>query len=376
MLAEALASDRKSFSLLPLRPVSFPSNNIRTLWPQVRIYARDCGEIDPHDAANAPLFRGEEAFAPDRTGWRRWSKPSPEPPLDDEFERLLLHSIERDGPLMSQMAHRVMQQIAAAHSKAPVLVAVLRAGVPAAALLAPLLARHYDMEVPIAALSLFDGLGWDTEALHLMLDDFPNRPFIFVDGWTSGGGVAGELRRSYHRWIEAGHEDFTQGEGPQLAVLDDPRGLARFAAVRADVWVPSCLFTAPQTLGFSRGFADETGGLFGVYRFPERLQKPHLVEAWLGIHRVPPANEDFEALAASAQNAPPPPKGWRVHANEVARALINRSPEEVQLARDENWCQTHLAPLIRLCELRGVPVRFNCAEVARLGALATARMPV
>ncbi len=108
--------------------MSLSSDFMKTPWPNLRIYARDCGEIDPHDFQNASLFRGEEAFAPDRTGWRRWSKPSPEPPLDAEFERLLLDSIHREAPFMAQLTQRLATQIADAHREAPVLVAVLRAG--------------------------------------------------------------------------------------------------------------------------------------------------------------------------------------------------------------------------------------------------------
>ena len=49
---------------------------IPTPWPNLALYAEPAGEIDPYDEANAALFRGEEAFAPGVTGWRRWSKPA------------------------------------------------------------------------------------------------------------------------------------------------------------------------------------------------------------------------------------------------------------------------------------------------------------
>src|SRR5688572_13503382 len=102
---------------------------IHTPWPDLHIYAAPQGEIDPYDPANAPLFRGEEAFAPDVTGWRRWSKPSPEPPLDDEFEQLLLDSIAREQNTIAALTTSLAKNVAATLDRPPLLIAILRAGV-------------------------------------------------------------------------------------------------------------------------------------------------------------------------------------------------------------------------------------------------------
>ena len=345
---------------------------IETPWPNLAVYAKPAGEVDPYDEANAPLFRGEEAFAPETTGWRRWSKPSPEPRPDATFEALLLAAVTREKAAVLGMIEALAERVAACVSSPPLLVAVLRAGVPVAALLARALSRRFgDEAVSIAALSLFDGLGWDAAALKQALGDHPGRPVVFVDGWTSGGGVAGELARSWDRWVSAGNPDFTGGEGPRLAVLCDPRGLAHFSAVRADRFVPSSLFTAPETLGFSRGFATgpEGSGMFRVYRFPASLLRPRYVEAWM-------SEEGTTKLEALRDEEPPgsvPPPGWRLHVNEVVRALINRNPRAV-LLRDEEDAAGSLAPVLHLCRLRGVPVSYGRREVADWGAVAAARM--
>ena len=346
---------------------------IPTPWPNLTLYAEPAGEIDPYDGANAPLFRGEEAFAPGVTGWRRWSKPSPEPRPDATFEALVLDSVYREKAAVLGMVEALADGVAASVDSPPLLVAVLRAGVPVAALLARALSRRLgDDPVPVAALSLFDGLGWDAVALETALVEHPGRPVVFVDGWTSGGGVAGELARSWGRWTASGREDFTGGEGPRLAVLCDPRGRASFSAMRTDRFVPSSLFTAPETLGFSRGFAvgSEGSGMFRVYRFPRSFLRPCYVEAWM--------SEETETEAEAPQIEPPPasspPPGWRLHVNEVVRALINSSPHEVLLADDEATARVSLAPLLHLCRLRGVPVSYGRMEVAGWGALAAARM--
>ncbi|RYE60191.1 MAG: hypothetical protein EOO82_03500, partial [Oxalobacteraceae bacterium] len=72
---------------------------------------------------------------------------------------------------------------------------------PICALLAPVLEEHYGQEVPVCALSMFYGLGWDEAALTQIIADFPDRELIFVDGWTSGGGVATQIEDSFSQWI-------------------------------------------------------------------------------------------------------------------------------------------------------------------------------
>lgn len=346
-------------------------NTVQTPWPNLRLYARDCGEIDPYNPANANLFRGEEAFAPDVAGWKRWSNPSPEPQLDAEFEPILLDSIAHQAPQIRAMTRELARKIVANNrGKPPVLLAILRAGAPICALLAPILSEHYGEQIPVCAFSMFYGLGWDEAALAQILADYPNHTPIFVDGWTSGGGVATQIALSFEDWKARGKPDFTDGRAPQFAVLCDPRGVATYSALRSDFWVPSAAFTAPETLGFSRGFAFENGGLFGVYRFPTSQLKPHWVNDWLDVANAPTAPLPPD----DAATAPLPPAGFRVHVNEVTRALINRDPLEIWLRPGENEARQTLAQLLYLANQRGVPVEFGRADLANWGAIAVARM--
>ena len=345
--------------------------NLQSPWPNLRLYARDCGLVNPYDAANAELFRGEEAFARDIEGWKRWSKPSPEPRLDADFAPILLASIAHQAPQINAMARALANKIVAANpDKPPVLLAILRAGAPICALLAPILSEHYNAEIPICAFSLFYGLGWDEVALEQILADFPDCAPVFVDGWTSGGGVATQIARSFEEWKACGNFDFTDGKSPQFAVLCDPRGVATYSAIRADFWVPSAAFTAPETLGFSRGFAFESGELFGVYRFPISQLKPRWIESWLDILNAPAAPLPPDD-ATSMHGAP---DDFRVHVNEVTRALINRDPLEIWLRLDEDEAKRTLLPLLYLAQKRGVPIEFGRADLAHWGALAVARM--
>jgi hypothetical protein len=345
---------------------------IHTPWPLCEVVAQNRGVVDPYLPENVPLFRGEEAFESDVVGRARWGKPSPEPPLDAEFESVLLGSIARNAGLMSALVQELARKVAVSYARGekPVLVAILRAGVPIAALLSKLLAEQWGEDVPVRAFSLFYGLGWDDVALDQIVAEFPGRPLLFVDGWTSGGNVATELNRALQAWKEAGKADFTQGGHPQLAVLCDPRGKADFSALKADLFVPSACFTAPETLGFSRGFALAPDELFGVYKFPSQYLKPHWVQAWLDVLDAPPVTlpADFEGEIEAT------PPGVRIHVNEVVRALINRDPKEIWLSDDESTARERLAPLLHLAKLRGILVLFESGEPARWGASAAARM--
>lgn len=345
-------------------------NSIETPWQGLQLYAQAHGEVDPYNERNVPLFRGEEAFAADVEGWKRWSKPSPEPLLDTEFEPILLKAIAHQAPVINALTRSLAAQIIAANPGPPVLVAILRAGVPICALLSPVLESHYGTAVPICALSLFYGLGWDEAALDAIIADFPGRNLLFVDGWTSGGGVATQLAASFNAWGKRGKADFTGGQGPQLCVLCDPRGKAEFSALQADFFVPSAAFTAPETLGFSRGFAFEDESLFGIYTFPERYQKPLWIEKWLQV-----LDSDIGAIPPYDGGVPVPvPANFRLHVNEVTRALINRDPLEIWLSGEENEVQDSLAPLIYLAQRREVPIKYSCPEVGTWGAVAAARM--
>jgi hypothetical protein len=348
---------------------------IVTPWPGVRVLARYDGEIDPYAAANGPLFRGEEAFAPEVAGWKRWSKPSPEPPLDESFRTLVLDAIAQRAGTIHALVNTLAEAIQGSSlspPSPPLLVAILRAGLPVSVLLAHRLGQQLGAPVPVVALSLFAGWGWDEAALLAALHTCPNRPVWFVDGWTSRGGVANELRASYQRWLARGHPDFTRGQGPRLAVLCDPAGLAHAAGTSTDSFVPSSCFTAPETLGFSRGFVRDEPGMFLVYGYPPHLLQPSYLDAWMGVLDAPPLPS--LPIAEAGPSAPLPPPQYRLHSNEVVRALINRSPREVLFRDDETTVRDLLAPVHYLCTLRGVPVRYRCTEVGRWGALVAARM--
>jgi len=53
------------------------------------------------------------------------------------------------------------------------------------------------------------------------------------------------------------------------------------------------------------------------------------------------------------------PPGLRIHVNEVVRALINRSPKAIIFSDNQETAETEFEPLLYLCKIRGVEVKFE-----------------
>ena len=230
----------------------------------IRVYATLDIEIDPYSIENKDLFRDEKELAEDR-GWERWRRPSPEPMVDRYFKDAVVRSLSYAKPtlygLIEQLANRVERLFRKPHI---LILAILRAGFPISILLGNILKKR-GYRVSIGALSLFQEVGWDRKALRSALEEHPNTPVLFVDGWTSRGSVANMLSQSYKRWIEDGNTPFFY----KFAVLLDPFGFADLSASLTDQLIPTAFFTAPESLGFSRGFIVDPKEMFHVYRYPQ-----------------------------------------------------------------------------------------------------------
>jgi hypothetical protein len=266
--------------------------------------------------------------------------PSPEPDLPAEFwDRLPVHF---DNERIKVAAQKLASLIAINMDPSRIVFAsILRAGVPIADWLCQLLPGAC-----AGAVSLFTGLGVDSQALQALQAEHAGRKVIFVDGWTGRGGVAFELRR--------------RGLGP-LAVLVDPWAVADFAGTMEDVLCPSACFTGTATLGFSRTFKVDDTQMFNSYLFPMKYCRPDVVSAWQA--QVP----DFSAATADRSHRTRfyIETNLRLHSNEVCRALINAAPTEIFFA-DAAECDDAL--LLELAEWRGVPVRNHRSELRGMRA--------
>lgn len=271
-----------------------------------------------------------------------WSTPSPEPDMPDKFWEAVALDITSNTVIpdaASLLAGAILKKYP--DPEKLLFVSILRAGVPITDWLCRLLPGAKG-----AALSLFVGLGVDAVALSQVLKDFPDRTLIFVDGWTGRGGVARALAE-----LDVG----------PLAVLVDPWGWADFSGIQADVFCPSACFTGLTTLGFSRTFFTSPDQMFAAYRFAERFQRRKLIYTWRqacpGNPSAPRNITRYRFQAAS---------NFRIHSNEVCRALINAAPKHLFFADSKSVVETEFRLILWLAEIRSVPVTFNASNLAKL----------
>jgi hypothetical protein len=317
------------------------------LWG-ISLYADLIQEVDPRTDHSRfrdrrSIYEGDSSF---------WNTPSPEPVLSRSLQSALSRLVvdERLINAASVLAARVAEQYA---PESLLLVAILRAGVPVASWLSKMLAGS-----TAVATSLFVGIGIDKVAVEMIKRDYPQRKVLFVDGWTGRGGVAGEIKRL---------------AGGQLAVLCDPWGLADFRGTTEDLLSPSALFTGPTTMGFSRTFTRSDGELFGAFRFPGEMLRRDWVDRWISARP--------EAFDCPSPMTADPPKVFhctalRIHANEVARALINSNPKRVLFFDTRDTVRNDYELLLELASMRGVEVELGVRSLKKLATRVACELDV
>ncbi|MBC6474028.1 MAG: hypothetical protein GDA48_15480 [Hormoscilla sp. GM102CHS1] len=330
----------------------------KNLWSQP-VYAQFMAEIDPF--RDLQYFRKYLAYDGHNNFW---SKPCPEPNLEDEFWQLVLPKLANEK--LQLAATRLAAAIIRTTPDPSKLlfVAILRGGVP----IADWLCRLLPGSVAVA-LSLFVGIGIDRVALQNVRSDYPDRQIIFVDGWTGKGGVARELSK------------LGSGKIGPLAVLIDPWGWADFSGAVDDLFCPTACFTGVATLGFSSGFYVDDRSLFSSYLFPEAYCRPQLVTTWQNscpaptlkggatgtkpTRRAPSAAQGLDLLSTSLVKQ----RFWletdlRIHSNEVCRGLMNANPDTLYFADDRIYVREHYSLILALAERRGVKIVYEAKHLA------------
>lgn len=268
----------------------------------------------------------------------------------------------------------ILTRLVLSQYRNPVLVSLVRAGVPCGALMRRYAAIVLGQELPHYGVSIIRGKGFDENAIRFILDRHPGQPLVFVDGWTGKGMIATQLKESC--------EDFNRRNGtslePALAVLADPAHCCTLYATREDFINPSCCLNSTicglisrtvhnfQLIGpedfhgvrVYREYAvlDQTARyLDGVTRHFFRLQSEAEIEYllltqqdrtpdWRGMTAVRRIGEVF---GIQDVNRIKPSIG------ETTRVLLRRIPDRV-LVREAK--HPDVAHILLLAEERGVPV--------------------
>lgn len=147
------------------------------------------------------------------------------------FDKLLSAQARAVGLYTGVLAHLIQHTV----SK-PVLVSLVRAGVPCGVLLRRYAARELGLSWPHYGISIIRGKGFDENALCDILANHPGRTPVFVDGWTGKGMITAQLQQS----CAAFRRKYGAQVRPLLAVLADPAYSTALYATREDFINPSC----------------------------------------------------------------------------------------------------------------------------------------
>ncbi|MDR1960984.1 MAG: cysteine protease StiP family protein [Gracilibacteraceae bacterium] len=285
------------------------------------------------------------------------------------FFRLLRAGARRVALYTGALTRKVLRRF-----PRPVLVSLVRSGVPCGVLMRRYARRELAAELPHFGLSIIRGKGLDENALRHILAVCPGRPLVFVDGWTGKGAIARELA--------AACADFgrrhTGAPAPVLAVLSDPAGAAGLRATREDFLNPSCCLNSTvcglisRTVHNAALIRGEDFHGVRVYREFAGADQTEFylreVEKWFQ-----PLREETEALArdSGAGRAGDAGAGWAaaerigrefgvsdIHRvkpglGETTRVLLRRVPEQILIREPDHPDLAHIRLLARA---KGVPL--------------------
>lgn len=264
-----------------------------------------------------------------------------------------------------------------ADKKAPVLISLARAGLPAGIMMKHYLERKYHIEVPHFAVSIIRGKGIDGNAMKYILDRYDGERIQFVDGWTGKGAIQHQLN--------AAMKDYA-GIDPRVAVIADPAGITPFCGTHDDFLIASsCLNSVVSGLISRTVLRDDLiapddfhgavyyGELAGNDRSYEFIDTVESVMSYEDISRerdempsvtgYDEAYDIMERLRISDINFIKPGIG------ETTRVLLRRVPYKVLIAED---CpEKYVAHIIELAREKNVPVekyplkRYRCCGIIR-----------
>lgn len=266
-----------------------------------------------------------------------------------------------------------------------ILVSLVRAGLPVGVLLQRALTdsnSSYSLSTKHYGVSIIRDRGLDPVALQLILDNHPDSPMVFVDGWTGKGAIYQQLANSLEAFNDNDHANFAnifhQGKDViPLLTLADPAGVAWLAASEEDWLIPSGLLNSTVSGLISRSlYTEPQSGLHRAIFYDNLIEFDH------SLAFIEQIDLTWQQLASSPKNLPTfnqPRYSTQSIIDELAvdyninnrnrikptiaeatRAILRRDPERILLAT-ANHPDTTL--LRHLCSDRNIEISVLGAKI-------------
>lgn len=350
--------------------------------------------LDKNTITNTDVQQKEHLI---QTGQRHYSDMlTLENAPSDTHQQLFLQALSDYGHRTSRDIYAIAKALQSRflpivnENKPLILLSLVRAGLPVGVLLQRIFSDN-DLDCQLASrhfgISIIRERGLDMVALAWVLQQFPDSPIVFVDGWTGKGAIYHELKNSLDTLCQNNpqslHNFSHSGEHIPLVTLADPAGVAWLSASDDDWLMPASLLNSTVSGLISRTlfaknpdefhaciFYDNLtvydNSLFFIYKIlsfvPQQLANYQpLAFADLPVFRTKNLIEKL-AKEYHINN----PNRIKPTIAEATRAVLRREPECVLLQRDDS---PDTALLRHLCSQKNVAIRVVGDTIAPYQAI-------
>lgn len=282
----------------------------------------------------------------------------PSPDYIREYENALKRFSGITARCIAEVSERIIRD-----KKAPVLVSLARAGLPAGIMIKHYLEKKYGIDIPHYAVSIIRGRGIDKNAMNYILERHRSESLQFVDGWTGKGAIQNQVNEAM--------KDY-EGVDPRIAVISDPACITPFCGTHEDFLIASSCLNSVVSGLMSRTFLrsdiigenDFHGAAYykELEPFDRSYEYINAVEACMEYGDIALDDKPFEYGSGRRETAEVA-KAFGIEdinlvkpgIGETTRVLLRRVPYMVLIAEDAP-CE-YVAHIIELAREKGVPVK-------------------
>lgn len=350
--------------------------------------------LDKNTITNTDVQQKEHLI---QTGQRHYSDMlTLENPPSDTHQQLFLQALSDYGQRTSLDMYAIAKALQTRffpivnENKPLILLSLVRAGLPVGVLLQRIFSDN-DLDCQLASrhfgISIIRERGLDMVALAWVLQQFPDSPIVFVDGWTGKGAIYHELKNSLDTLCQNNpqflHNFSHSGEHIPLVTLADPAGVAWLSASDDDWLMPASLLNSTVSGLISRTLFAKNPDEFHACIFYDNLiaydNSLFFIDKILSF--VPQQLVNYQPLAfadlpvfrtknlienLAKEHHINNPNRIKPTIAEATRAVLRREPECVLLQRDDS---PDTALLRHLCSQKNVAIRVVGDTIAPYQAI-------